>query len=49
MTLSQAIEILETHNKWRRDRNDVNKHPMTNPTHLGIAIDLIVEHLKTEK
>ena len=45
MTLPEAIKILKSHNAWRRgDDSD-----MTNPTKLGIAIDLIVEHLEAEK
>jgi len=44
MTIEQAIEILEKHNLWRRGA-DV---PMCCPTKLGIAIDLILKHLKNE-
>lgn len=49
MTLQQAIEILEAHNKWRRDGNVPNSLPMQNPTQLGIAIDTVVNHLKEPK
>jgi hypothetical protein len=41
MKLHEAIEILKKHNEWRR--NDENSEA-TNPTDLGIAIDVIVEH-----
>ncbi len=40
MTIKQAIEIVELHNKWRRD-ND-NKFKMADPKELGIALDLLV-------
>jgi hypothetical protein len=43
MKLKQAIEILETHNKWRRGDDNV---PMTNPKDIGIAIDIVVKHVK---
>lgn len=43
MKLEQAIEILETHNRWRRGDDTV---PMTNPKDIGIAIDIVVEHFK---
>ena len=43
MILKQAIEILETHNKWRRSDYTID---MVNPTQLGIAIDTIINHLK---
>lgn len=45
MTLQQAIDILDAHQKWRRDLND--EHPATNPTTLGIAIDTILNHFKS--
>lgn len=44
--IKQAIEILEIHNKWRRGDDTI---PMTNPTELGIAIDVIVTYLKKMK
>ena len=43
MDIKRAIELLETHNKWRRSE-DLN--PMVNPTDLGKCIDVIVEHFK---
>lgn len=42
MTLPEAIEILKLHNEWRRGGDG----EMVNPTTLGIAIDLIIEHYK---
>lgn len=42
MTLPEAVEILETHNKWRRGAET----PMTNPVKLGEAIDVVVKKLK---
>lgn len=46
MTIKKAIEILEIHNKWRRGDDTI---PMTNPTDLGIAIDVIVNYFKKMK
>ena len=43
MKLKEAILILETHNKWRRGGD----MPMTNSTELGIAIDVILNKVKT--
>lgn len=40
MTIKQAIEIVELHNKWRRDDN--NKFKMADPKELGIALDILV-------
>ena len=40
MKLKKAIEILELHNKWRRDNEGIYK--MANPKELGIAIDTVV-------
>tara|TARA_R110000803_G_scaffold44218_1_gene93682 strand:+ start:209 stop:445 length:237 start_codon:yes stop_codon:yes gene_type:complete len=41
MDIKQAIEILETHNRWRRGDDTV---PMLKPKDIGIAIDIVVEH-----
>lgn len=41
MTIKQAIEILDTHNKWRRD--DEGAYTMADPKELGKAIDKIIE------
>lgn len=46
MGLNNAIEILELHNAWRRDRNEVNKYDMQNPTEIGVAIDEIIKAAK---
>ena len=40
MTIKQAIEIVELHNKWRRDNDD--KFKMADPKELGIALDILV-------
>lgn len=45
MTLSQAYEILKSHQEWRRGEN--NK--MESPTKLGIAIDIILSYVKDTK
>lgn len=49
MTIKKAIEILEKHNKWRRDNSVPNKNTMADPTELGIAIDTVVDYIKTVK
>lgn len=41
MTLPEAIQILKTHNEWRRGVS--LEFVMVDPTELGIAIDLIVK------
>lgn len=43
MTIEQAIEILERHNKWRRGDDEI---PETNPKELGEAIDTVVDNFK---
>ena len=43
MTLQEAIEILDNHNKWRRGDEIIQ---MINPTDLGIAIDICLKELK---
>jgi len=48
MTLPEAIKILKDHNEWRRGPYDLDIK-MVDPTALGIAIDLIVKHLESEK
>ena len=44
MQLKQAVKILKEHNEWRRDNDNITL-PITTPKDLGIAIDVIVEHL----
>jgi hypothetical protein len=44
MNIEKAIQILELHNKWRRD-ND-GKYEMAEPKELGKAIDLVVSEFK---
>ena len=46
MNLEKAIEILEHHNRWRRDENVPNSLDMVNPTELGKAIDLVTVELR---
>ena len=48
MTLKQAIKIVESHNKWRRDNNVPPKTKMVNPTELGEAIDILLFIAKLE-
>ena len=46
MELKQAVKILKDHNEWRRDNKSVIPIPRTSSSKdLGIAIDLIVDHL----
>ena len=49
MTLKEAAEILDQHNKWRRDNNVPSKYEMGNPERLGIAIDIVLNHLSKFK
>ena len=44
MTITEAIEILKSHNEWRRGGDG----EMTNPTELGVAIDLIIGHYENK-
>lgn len=48
MKLKEAAEILERHNKWRRDNSIPRKHEMANPKELGIAIDTVVQFIKED-
>ena len=42
MTVKQAIGIVETHNKWRRDNNVPPKTKMQNPKDIGEALDVLL-------
>ena len=42
MTLKQAIKIVESHNKWRRDNNVPPKARMVDPKRLGVALDVLL-------
>ena len=44
MNRDKAIEILEIHNKWRRDNDGI--YEMSNPKELGEAIDTAVSDFK---
>ena len=46
MELKQAVKILKDHNAWRRDNTSLIPQPMISPKELGIAIEVIVEHLE---
>lgn len=46
MKIKEAIEILENHNKWRRDSSFPPKIDMVEPKKLGVAIDVIIKHFK---
>ena len=43
ITLQDAVTILDNHNQWRRG---IDGFKETNPTRLGLAIDIITKHLK---
>lgn len=47
MTITEAINILELHNQWRRNRDDDVVIEMQSSTEIGIAIDVLVEFAKT--
>jgi len=49
MELKKAVKILKDHNAWRRDHTNLIPQPMISPKELGIAIDVIVEHLTDNK
>jgi len=49
MELKRAVKILKEHNAWRRDKTSLIPLPMTHPKELGIAIDVVVEHLSDKK
>jgi len=46
MEIEKAIEILENHNKWRRNIDDSLDLKQANPTDLGIAIETVVKKFK---
>lgn len=46
MKLKKAAEILEQHNKWRRDNDFPSKYEMADPKELGVAIDTVVKFIK---
>ena len=45
ITLQDAVNILYAHNQWRRG---IDGFKETNPTRLGLAIDLITTHLNKQ-
>jgi hypothetical protein len=47
MNITEAIEILEIYNKWRRDDSEMNL--TLTPKQIGIAIDVVVNYFKTKK
>ena len=46
MSLSEAIQILDKYNRWRRGKIISS---MIDPEEIGKAIDVIVEHYKEQK
>ena len=49
MKLEKAAKILRAHNEWRRDNESIIPQPMISSKELGIAIDVILEHLTKNK
>ena len=47
MEINEAVSILKQANLWRRDNDGI--YDMPNPKELGIAIDVVVEYLSTDK
>ena len=47
MEINEAVKILRHTNLWRRDNDGIYEPP--NPKELGIAIDVVVEYLSTDK
>lgn len=45
MKLEAAIEIIKTHNKWRKGA----EIEQTDPINLGLAIDLVVNHYENNQ
>ena len=44
MIITQALENLELHNKWRRGENDT----MLNPKNIGASIDCIIDFFRKD-
>lgn len=44
MKLTESIQVLKNHNKWRRGEDDTLE--MTDPKKLGIAIDTVVNEFE---
>ena len=45
MKFTEARDLLDHFNKWRRDDNVPNSYEMPNPTDIGKAIDTAIEAL----
>lgn len=45
MNLSEAYQILDRHNRWRRSEEGLD---MENTTELGIAIDVILKFVRPQ-
>ena len=48
MTKERALEILTTHNEWRRNTSDTPRPMVASGKEIGIAIDVAIEALKKE-
>lgn len=48
MTKERALEILTTHNEWRRNTSDTPRPMVASGVQIGIAIDIAIEALKKE-
>lgn len=47
MTFTEARDLLDRFNKWRRDDNVPNSYEMPDPKQIGIAIDTAIEALSS--
>ncbi len=45
MKFTEARDLLDHFNKWRRDDHVPNSYEMPNPTDIGKAIDLSLIHI----
>ena len=49
MDLKEATRVLQVHQDWRRDNENRFDRMPHSPKELGIAIDVILEHLNKTK
>ena len=49
MKLKQAVQILKEHNEWRRHDGGIILNQSIESKYLGIAIDVVVNHLTDKK
>ncbi|BAQ92520.1 hypothetical protein [uncultured Mediterranean phage uvMED] len=49
MKLKEAIEVLQKHQEWRRDKSFIPKSKIQSPSDVGRAIDYALKELKKLK